>query len=358
MLDYLIVGHGLAGAVLSRFLEKKGNSYHVLDQVGGAKSSIVAGGLYNPITGRKMTTTWQAASIFPQIEPFYTDFEEMLNTRVLNKIGVYRPFISIEEQNDWQARMTNPKYAPFIRSISNYPNNDHNLNDPYGGLYLNMAGWVDVKKLLNANKNHLSGKGRYSEMLFNMQRLESQKDNFTYNDFQFRRLIICTGYADGKIPFFDWLPFKPVKGELLSISLKNQISTIYNRGVFVLPFDDQKCKLGATYNWKDVNCETSDAAKRELKDKLEALYTGQYRIIDQVAGIRPATKDRRPFIGEHPESKGIYIFNGFGSKGVSMAPYFGKQFVEFLEDDNPLENEVNVNRYFSLYYNKEHQSNG
>jgi glycine/D-amino acid oxidase-like deaminating enzyme len=73
--------------------------------------------------------------------------------------------------------------------------------------------------------------------------------------------------------------------------------------------------------------------------------------VDQIAGIRPATKDRRPFIGIHPQYKTLAIFNGLGTKGVSIAPYYSGQFADCLISQKELDQDVNINRYISLYNN-------
>ena len=76
MYDYLIIGHGLAGAILSRELLDKGKKVLVFNEPTLNSASLVAGGLYNPITGRKMVKTWNADNTFPLIEPYYRSFEQ------------------------------------------------------------------------------------------------------------------------------------------------------------------------------------------------------------------------------------------------------------------------------------------
>ncbi len=67
--------------------------------------------------------------------------------------------------------------------------------------------------------------------------------------------------------------------------------------------------------------------------------------MDHWAAIRPATLERRPFIGFHPRHPQIAIFNGMGTKGCSLAPYFAKQLVDHLTNKNELSPEVNVDRF-------------
>ena len=110
-----------------------------------------------------------------------------------------------------------------------------------------------------------------------------------------------------------------------------------------------KFRLGATYKWDILDFIPTKEGKNILIEKYQKLMKPQMRILSQQAGVRPATKDRRPFLGMHPEIENIGIFNGLGSKGVSLAPFFAKQFVEFLVNGKELYPEVNINRFASLY---------
>ena len=86
-----------------------------------------------------------------------------------------------------------------------------------------------------------------------------------------------------------------------------------------------------------------------LLEKLEDLIHIPYEIIDYSAGIRPTTRDRKPFIGTHPKHKNLHIFNGLGSKGVTLAPYYSNQLVEYLTAGAFLDKEVNIDRYIKYY---------
>jgi glycine oxidase len=56
-------------------------------------------------------------------------------------------------------------------------------------------------------------------------------------------------------------------------------------------------------------------------------------------------KDRRPFIGFHPVFPQMLIFNGFGTKGASLIPFWANHLVEVLLNEITLDNEVNINRF-------------
>ena len=58
--------------------------------------------------------------------------------------------------------------------------------------------------------------------------------------------------------------------------------------------------------------------------------TQEAQIIQQYAGVRPATIDRKPFIGLHPLYPQLGIFNGFGGKGSLHIPRAARMFVDQL----------------------------
>ncbi|MFY0651599.1 MAG: FAD-dependent oxidoreductase [Cyclobacteriaceae bacterium] len=348
MIDYLIVGHGLAGAILSQELLKANKRIMVFNEPSMNSASLVAGGLYNPITGRKMVKTWNADKLFPLIEPFYSALESELDAKFLNNIGIYRPFLSIEEQNEWQGKSAADEYAPYVEQVYTSSQSKHQLNDPFGGLQLKMAGYVDTKKLITANKKCLKDKGIYKELMFKQDQLEIQEPGFRYAGEEYQRIIFCNGYNLVGKGWFDWLPYRPVKGEILNIELDKEINTILNRGVFILPTAGTSSRVGSTYNWREIDDLPTKEGQEEIEEKLQKIYKGSYSVESAAAGIRPATKDRRPFIGLEPENENVGIFNGFGSKGVSLIPYYAKMFVKYLEGKGDLDSEVNVYRYFSL----------
>ena len=89
----------------------------------------------------------------------------------------------------------------------------------------------------------------------------------------------------------------------------------------------------------------TEKGKTELVDKLKKVLKIPFEIVNHQAGIRPTVNDRRPLIGLHPKHPTLAIFNGLGTKGVMLAPYFAQQFYSFLEENNVLEQEVDIKRF-------------
>ena len=113
MLDYLIVGSGLAGISFAETAMHNQKSILVLDNQ-SQSSSLIAGGLYNPIILKRFSEVWQAQQQLVILNDFYQKLESKLQIKVDFKIPILRKFFSIEEQNNWFAASDNIMLAPFL----------------------------------------------------------------------------------------------------------------------------------------------------------------------------------------------------------------------------------------------------
>lgn len=347
--DYLIVGQGIAGTVLAEHILKMGKTVMVVDDPVLSNSSKVAGGLYNPITGRKMVKTWNCDKLFNYLTPFYQDLEEKLNTRFLVEKPIYRPFYSIEELNEWMGKSAEPTFAPYVKEVISKPSYGEHIRDDFGGILLNQTGYLDTNQMLSVYRNSLIDSGQYLAERFDFSEMKLDDKCVSYKHIHANRVVFSDGRLVDDNPYFNWLPLRPVKGELLFIKTDLDFEVIYNRGVFIIPLSDGICKVGATYDHENLTEEITSKAKNELIKRLNQLALFDFEIVDQKAGIRPATKDRKPFIGRHPELKRLAVFNGMGAKGVSLAPFYAKQLISHFENGDELDTEINIARFFSLF---------
>ncbi len=348
MFDFLIVGQGLAGSVLAYTLLKRGCRVMVLNTETKPAASAVAAGLYNPVTGRKMVKTWMADTLFPFLEEFYAQVAQDTHVQALHAMPIYRPFASIEEQNDWMGKTSNNALDFFVQQIAGECLYDDDIYNPYGGLALQHCGYLDTIAFLSSIRQLFIRQQCYCEENFDYKKLEIEDTRVQYGDYCAKFIIFCEGPGAVQNPYFNWLPFSLVKGEIIIIEPDRPVERIYNRGVFVIPVE-KYCKVGSTYEHHHLNLEPTAAAREQLCEKLNILLKIPYKVVSQLAGIRPATQDRKPFLGMHPRLKPLVIFNGLGTKGVSLAPYFAHELVEFLCRGQELSAEVDISRYFQLY---------
>ena len=348
LVDYIIVGQGLAGSILADHLMSEGCDVIVYDDPDLSNSSKIAAGLYNPVTGRKMVKTWNAKPLFDYLIDYYPQFEQRLSSNFLHDIPIYRPFISPEELNEWMGKSADVDYSQFIRKVQREGSYGHQVCDDFGGLLLNQSGYVNTGALLVAAKAYLKSKSVLKSEVFNSFNLSFEGDSVRYGDIVAKAVIYCNGHKSVGEQFFSWVPLRPVKGELLIIKTDEPLEVIYNRGVFVIPLGEGLCKVGSTYNHNNLDEKPTLEAKNVLIKKLDDLVRFSYEVESQLAGIRPATKDRKPIIGAHHKHQNLYSFNGFGAKGVSLIPLYAKEMTQLLINDKRIDSEVNIERFFSL----------
>jgi len=349
LVDYIIVGQGIAGSILAYQLIRRNRHIVVVDQGYTNSSSDVAVGLFNPFTGRKFTKTWNAEVIFPFLHQFYPEMERDLDEQFFFPCPIFRPFRNIVEQNDWIGKSSNNAYKMFVHSIER----SGQLQDVYcehGGVTTKMSGFVRTEKLLSASRRYIDQMAHLKEEQFDHDAIEYFEDHVVYKGIRARKIIFCSGHVASSEGAFTWLPFRPVNGEVLYLSSGVNNEAVYNRGCFITPKLDGLHRCGSTYNWRDLSTVPTAAARAEILGKLQSLVKWDVAVHDQKAGIRPATADRRPIIGQHPVKDKLIIFNGLGTKGVSLAPYYAGQLIKCLEEGKNLDKEVNIERYYSLYF--------
>ncbi|HET9055183.1 MAG TPA: FAD-dependent oxidoreductase, partial [Cyclobacteriaceae bacterium] len=318
----------------------------VIDAYHQHAATQVAAGLFNPVTGRLMTKTWKADVLFPYLHQFYRQAEHLTGKQFFYPMPVYRPFISVEEQNEWMGKSANADLAAYIDTIRVTPTHQALVKNDYGGLTLKQCGYLDTVTFTRAIRDYLIQKDALLNATFHENALTFTEAGVEYEKFRAGRIILCQGVNALTGKLFSWLPIRPLKGETLSLQTDQTVSVIYNRGVYVVP---HIWKVGATYQ-HDCTPEVTRQARLELTEKLDALIAFPYKIITQSWGMRPTTPDRRPILGPHPGQSKAVIFNGLGTKGVSLAPYFSEVLTTWLENKAPINKEVDIQRYKHYNY--------
>tara|TARA_R110002167_G_scaffold37601_5_gene117776 strand:- start:2142 stop:3197 length:1056 start_codon:yes stop_codon:yes gene_type:complete len=349
MIDYLIVGLGLAGISFCETLERNNKTFVVLNDTSQA-SSMVAGGLYNPVILKRFTPVWMAEEQQAGLLPFYASLEKKLGVTLIHSLPVFRRFASVEEQNLWFEAADKVRLRNFLSSRIHL-NSNPLIDAPFGYGEVLGTGRVDTKKLLLAYWEHLSKNEVLINETFNYAALNHGESHVAYNAIKARHIVFAEGFGLKHNPYFNYLPLTGTKGEYLTIRApdlneKNAVKA----SIFLIPIGDDLYKVGATYKWKDTTNTPTVASKIELLDKLETFLKCDFEVVDQTAGIRPTVTDRRPLVGRHPKCKNMYVLNGFGSRGVSIAPWASQQLFGHIEKQEAMHPEMDISRFTKKYF--------
>lgn len=344
--DYIIVGCGLAGISFCEELRAHDKSFMVFDDQ-SQQSSIVAAGLYNPVILKRFTGVWKAKEQLEMAGHFYEDLENLLGVKLDYELPVYRRFASVEEQNDWFNASDKPALKNYL-SPKVIKNENTAIDALYGFGEVYNTGRIDTSTLLKHYKLFLKTISSYSHETFDYSSVSMQENHISYKNVKAKFIVFAEGFGMVKNPFFGDLPLNVAKGEVLTIKAPDlKMKFILKSSIFVVPELDDCYSVGATYNWEDKTHNITEDAKSELLDKLKSLISCDYEVVNQVAGIRPTVKDRRPLIGTHSEYKNMAILNGLGTRGVMIGPYVAKQLFLHLEKGWPLDDEIDIKRFQS-----------
>lgn len=344
MIDYLIVGSGLAGISFAEQALRNQKSIFVIDS-NLQNSSKIAGGLYNPVILKRFSKINDAQNQLNLLNEFYQVIELKLNTRFHFKMPILRKFYSIEEQNNWFIASDKEGLSPFL-SPNLITNKYNGIDSPFDYGEVIQTGYVDVSLLLEKYRNDLIKNKFFLDEVFDYTVFEHHYNFVKYKDLVAKQIIFAEGFGMHSNPYFNHLPLDGTKGELFIIKAPElNLDVIVNSSVFILPLGDNLFKVGATYNWVDKNCTPTEAGKNELISKLKEILNCDFEIVSHLAGVRPTVKDRKPLIGTHPIHSRIHILNGLGTRGVLLGPAMAKALFEFIEYDIPLDSSIDIKRF-------------
>ncbi|WP_304198970.1 FAD-binding oxidoreductase [Flavobacterium alvei] len=344
MIDYLIVGSGLAGISFSEIALQNNKSILVLDN-NSQNSSKIAGGLYNPVILKRFTEVSQAKNHLLVMNDFFSNLEGKLNCKVNFSMPILRKFFSIEEQNNWYFASDKVNLAPFL-STNIISRKYAGIDSPFGYGEVLQTGYVDTSFLLKKYREYLIENNLFLEESFDYSLLQEEGNSIRYKEISVRNIIFAEGFGMHANPYFKGLPLDGTKGELFIIkAVALDLDVIINTSVFILPLGNDLYKVGATYNWADKTDVPTEEGKTELIEKIKEILNCDFEIIEHLAGVRPTVKDRRPLVGTHSKHNSIHILNGLGTRGVMLGPALAKALFENIEFQKPLDKEIDIKRF-------------
>ncbi len=344
MVDYLIVGGGIAGLCFAELCFQNGKSFNLITD-DSQNSSKIAGGLYNPVILKRFTGLEDAGLQLDFLDTFYSEIEVRLGVKINFPLPLLRKFFSIEEQNNWFQAADQPKMAPFLSTLIE-KKLIQGIVSPYNYGRVLRTGYLDTALFVNSYQNYLSKNELLFNTSFNYNAISIQDQYVTYEDVRFKKVIFAEGFGLQANPFFNYLPLDGTKGELFIIKApKLDLNVIINTSVFILPLGNNLFKVGATYNWQDKTAIPTQEGREELIVRIKEILQCDFEIISHNAGVRPTVKDRKPLLGNHELHKNLFILNGLGTRGVMLGPYSAKMLFEFCENGSEIPLHYSINRF-------------
>ncbi|NOQ36597.1 MAG: FAD-dependent oxidoreductase [Methylococcaceae bacterium] len=336
--DFLIIGQGLAGSLLAFELIQRGFKVFVIDN-GLENASQVAAGLINPVTGMRFVKSSDVDVLLPFAKNHYQALERFFKQSFYIKKPMLRLLKNNKEIENARKRLDNPDYATYLSGIVE--------NEKFGMvLEQQQTAYLLIVRLLVALKQFFISRQCYQQASLDYKEIKLS-EFVSYQAIKAKQLIFCEGYLARDNPWFSYLPFQLVKGEILTLQHQQVPSSfLLNYGHWMIPLDDFNFRTGATFDRENINTQVTESGRDELLTSLKVIMPelAQAEFIKQQANVRPCTLDKQPFIGLHPRYSQLAIFNGFGAKGSLQIPYYAQQFVDFLSKKQNLSAKVDIQR--------------
>ncbi len=344
----LVVGAGLSGLCIGLHLQKNNCNVTLVDN-GVNFSSRIAVGMINPLVFRRMTKSWRVDDFLPYLKSFYNSIEEQTNSHFFFPVPIRRLFSSEQEHDFWLKKEKREDFKPYMNTVTPEDYLYDQAKNPFGSGRVNETFFLDTDLFYTKTLGLIEEKGIVVREEFDFNQLKQN----TYKNINYDEIIFCQGYLNKDNPYFNYLPIDPTKGQVLTVhseTLPENVSL--NRKCFILPKGNKKFKVGSTYEWHNTSTNITEASKLHILENLSYIIDEEVSVVEQIAGVRPTVKDRRPVIGTHPQHKNYHIFNGLGAKGYMLAPLLSKEFVDYLLYNENLSPEVDINRFINSDFKK------
>jgi glycine oxidase len=332
VVDLLIVGQGLAGSVLAFRALQRGWTVHVVDNNYASSASMVAAGMFNPMSFRSVVETWEASQNHTMMLDLFRSMEKEFGVKLMHDLPLVRVFPDSNYRTKWESKAESLKWIEHAKD-------DDSVRAPFGTGTVNGCGYVDLPLLLKTVRDALIEKRSFSQQECFAADVVEENGVFSWSNVLAKRIVFCTG-AVFNHPL---IPIVPNKGEVLTVDTDLPNDRILNNGKWLMPHHSGVFRLGATYERLPFTDGPTAEVRDSLLHKIGEMVTADINVLKHEAGIRPTTPDRKPVCGKIAD--GMYVLNGLGTRGVLIVARTVSAFIDYLADDTPLPPEIDVNRY-------------
>jgi len=342
--DYLILGQGIAGTLLSRCLLKEGKTVLVIDNSSHFSASMACGGIINPVTGKRSVESWMIGQLLPFARDTYREMERELNVPLIKECDILEFHANGDLRLGFEDKISGGN--SYLQTLGDDTAWQEYFRFNYGVGKISPCLVLDAPALIKGWQEHLIENGSLLDEPFHWADCKIENGGIAYKNITAQKIICCEGAAGENNPYFKMLPWSKDKGEALIASIPGLPDThIYKQGISIVPKGNNIFWIGATHDWKYTDLNPTPGFRKAVEDQLGYWLKLPYKITEHVVALRPANFERKPFVGLHPQYPEIGILNGMGGKGCSLAPFFARQLTRLLVYNEPILHEADVSRF-------------
>ena len=326
----VVVGGGVIGLLTARELAMAGHEVRLFEQgTVGHEASWAAGGILSPLhpwrypdaVTRLAQASMAAYPALCQGLAEATGIDPQWTPSGLMRVGLDEA----PEAQQWAARFDWPLESRDLAEVCP----GHGIDG--AGLWMPTIAHVRSPRLLRA----LAGAVRALKVVVHEK---ATVEGFTRDRERLTglvvngetvaasRVIVCAGAWSRPLlePYGLSLPVRPMRGQMLVIQTPpGFLSPMILKGArYLVPRRDGVVLVGSTMESVGFTKETTEAAREDLLKAAHDILPelARYPVTHQWAGLRPSSPEGVPYIGEHPEIRGLFMNVGHFRNGIVLAP--------------------------------------
>jgi len=135
-------------------------------------------------------------------------------------------------------------------------------------------------------------------------------------------------------------PVRPVRGQMLRLIPATPLPWVMvgdHQGRYLVPRANGTVLAGSTMEDVGYDDRVTEEGRAVLSETAASLVPdlGEARIVEEWAGFRPITEDRRPILGPDPDVEGLFYSTGHGRAGILLAPLSGRMVADLVLEKKP-----------------------
>ncbi|HZJ81831.1 MAG TPA: FAD-dependent oxidoreductase [Guyparkeria sp.] len=332
--DIIIIGAGIAGLTSALALQESGASVAVLDRGRpGGEASWAGGGILCPLYAWRypdpvLTIAAEGMRRYPDLITALdspTDPQrQVTGMRILDPIAanetaesITATLSSVGIRHHWESR--GDKSTLWLPEVAN-------VRNPYL-----LDALIDT---VLARGIRLLDRQAGESLLLRDDRVAGVRTSA--GELAAEHVVITAGaWSESLIPGLCTGSLFPVRGQMLRLAPRtaNGLDHILMEGgVYLIPRRDNSVVIGSTMEHAGFDKTVDAAAQAKLHATACRLWPALAgaRVTHRWAGLRPASVDELPVLGEHPDINGLWINTAGFRNGLVMAPATARLLADLM----------------------------
>ena len=347
MVDYTIVGGGLAGLALVESLLDEGAEparIRVVDADRPARASDAPTAIFHPFPGRSLEPVPRklrlAEATVRRIERWRTRLDDppILETTMVRPVA--DDHLAERLLDTWAGSDGYPEWFDGRKVDSDeLADLGAHLTGYAAGFVYRPAYTVDLGELTAMLAENFASAGVRIDRPFTVESLRQTDGGWRLESgdgaFETGGVVFALGRA--LADWFDGLAMTSRGGELMHLRDLDggRLGHVVNAGGHVAPHPRGGIVAGSSW-WDpaDFDARDDDTAASDILERCAPLYPPIDESNDRRIwrGVRAMFGDHQPLVGPVPDLPGCHVFGAFGSKGLLRIPHHADQFARRLLD--------------------------